>query len=214
MTKPAVLRPYSAEYSTTAMGMDMTLKRALTQENGRYLLVNKGSILIASLEERAHFTLKEGRIIGEDFTYSLKSLASRKREVRFLPEQGIIRSLRKKKWTEHTWQPNILDRLSQQEQLRLDLKAADTPPEEMVFTVVDGPKVEDKVMVFVGEEVLDTELGEMTTLHYRQVHDNPKKRSSDVWIAPELDYSMVRTLHVEDGTDIEVKLLKISFESD
>ena len=208
------LRTYAAEYKTTAMGLDMTLKRTLSREGQVFTLINKGSVLIASLEERAQFTLTDGRIRGETFNYRLKTLGSRKREVRFLPEQGVIRSLRKKQWTEHPWKPEILDRLSQQEQLRLDLMASVEPPPKLVFTVVDGAKVEDKVMVFVGAENIDTPLGALATVHYRQLHDNPNKRSSDVWLAPELDYTMVRTVHVEDGSEISITLNKITFTAE
>ncbi len=205
------LKPYRATYATTAMGMGMTLTRTLTEEAGRFTLRNEGEILVASLKEVAHFSLADGQIRGEDFEYRLKSLVSRRREVQFLPEEGKIRSLRKKAWTEHEWQPNILDRLSQQEQLRLDLMAATSTPARVSFTVIDGPKVSEKTLELVGPETVTTDFGDLETLHFRELHDNPEKRSSDLWVAPDLDYAMVKTVHNEDGTKIEIKLLSFAF---
>lgn len=204
------LQPYSARYSTTAMGLDMTLTRTLQEQDGTFTLTNEGSVLIASLRERAQFQLDQGRIIGQRFTYALGGLVKRKREVQFLPEQGLIRSLRKKRWTEHPWSADILDRLSQQEQLRLDLLSAESPPTELRFRVIDGPRVRERILDRIGNERLDTALGALETVHYRQRHDDPEERSSDIWLAPSLDYMMVRTEHVEDGTRIRIELLELS----
>lgn len=208
------LAPYSARYSTTAMGLGMTLKRSLKVTDGNYVLRNEGKVLVASLSEVANFTIEDGQIRGKDFVYQLKGIINRRREVKFRPETQEILSLRKDRWTVHPFDPNILDRLSQQEQVRLDLLAADKPPEQLVFTVVDGPRVRERVLELVGEEKIRLKPGELTTLHYRQVHDNPKERSSDTWIAPELDYLMVRTVHVEDGTEVKIELHDVVFEED
>ncbi len=201
-----ILSPYKARYTTTAMGLDMTLKRTLSEENGRYTLRNKGKVLVASLEEVATFTLDDGQIRGERFHYKLGGIVRRKREVQFDPDNGVIRSLKKKQWSEHAWSPDVLDRLSQQEQLRLALMASESPPAQISFTIVDGARVRPKTLELVGEETLDTEAGRLATLHYRQVHEDDK-RASDVWLAIDHDYLMVLTRHVEKGTTVEIKLV-------
>ena len=43
------------------------------------------------------------------------------------------------------------------------------------------------------------------------VHDDPD-RKSDVWVAPDLDYLMIKTVHIEDGKPVEVTLTKASIE--
>ena len=207
------LTPYQARYSTTAMGLGMTLERSLRRDGDRFTLRNEGSVLIASLKEVAHFSLVDGQIRGDTFSYKLGGLVRRKRAVEFLPEQNLIRSLRKDRWTEHTWQANILDRLSQQEQLRLDLMTASTAPSTLRFHVIDGPRVRERVLELVGKETLETALGALETVHYRQLHDDPDERSSDIWLAPSLDFTMVRTVHVEDGTEVQIELQSIEFDS-
>jgi len=208
------LVPYHARYSTTTMGLDMTLERTLSRDGGHYTLSSEGSVFLASLAEKAHFTLTNDRIRGQDFSYRLKGLVNRRREVVFQPEDGLIRSLRKKKWTEHPWAPDILDRLSQQEQLRLDLMGAPEPPRDLTFRVIDGPRVRERILRLVGREALDTGLGTLDTLHYRRVFDEDSDRSSDIWVAPELDYLMVKTVHLEGNTRIEINLLDTSLAGD
>lgn len=215
-TPATVLSPYEATYRTKAMGMTMTVERKLVPEASGYRLSSVGSSFLASLTEIAHFDLKEGRILGKDYSYELKSLVRRRREVVFQPEQGIIRSLRKDVWTEHPWSPDVLDQFSQQEQLRLDLRAAaragDTRPQELSFKVVDGARMKTRVLELVAEETLSTPLGDLLTLHYRQRRAADSDRSSDVWIAPSLDFMMVLTQHREDDSLIEIALESVSVQ--
>ena len=84
---------------------------------------------MVKLSEDSHFSVEGDQIVGDRFVYQLSGVSNRRREVLFDEEAGTIRSLRKKVWTEHPWSPDVLDRLSQQEQMRLKLLLAQTPPE-------------------------------------------------------------------------------------
>lgn len=204
------LEPYTASYKTTAMGLGMTLKRELIRnDDGSYTLSNRGSVLFMRLEEIARFQLVDNRIISESFDYRLSGLISRKRSVRFEPDQGIIRSLRKKKWTELPWEADIYDRLSQQEQLRLALMGRDEPPSTIDFRVVDGPNVRERVMEWVGNERITVPAGSFDVWHYRQRRDDDD-RASDIWVAPELAFLMVLTRHREDDQIISIELAETS----
>jgi hypothetical protein len=45
----------------------------------------------------------------------------------------------------------------------------------------------------------------VTTLHYERLHDDAG-RKSDIWLAPQWDYLMVRMVHIEDGDPVEMVL--------
>ena len=126
----------------------------------------------------------------------------------------MIKSLRKDVWTEHAWSPEVLDQFSQQEQLRLDLSNAassgNAAPKELSFKVVDGARMKNRVLELVAEEILPTSLGDLTTLHYRQRRASDSNRSSDVWVAPSLDFMMVLTRHIEDDSLIEIAIESLS----
>ena len=200
------LKPYTAQYTTTARGMSLTLTRELNRDaQGTYTLTNGGKILVAGFHEVAVFDLDGQRIIPQSYVYQGTGLVNRRREVHFTPGEDTIRSLYKKKWYDLPFSEGTLDRMSQQEQLRLFLVNDPTPREDLQFRIADGRRVKDYELVYVGEEVLDTPLGKVDTLHFKRLHDDPD-RKSDTWLAPGWDYMMVKTVHIEDGKPVEVTL--------
>ena len=210
------LETYTARYETSMYGMNLNIERKLVATDQGYRLSSEGKSFAATLfSEVADFSVTDGQIGGQHFIY--QSLVKRRREVHFLPEEGLIRSLKKKEWTEFPWEPSALDRLSQQEQLRLTLINAEqkgaAPPTSLTFVVIDGPKRGEKILDLVGTEELETALGTLETLHYQRRFEQSSDRSSDIWVAPSLDYLMVLTRHEEDGSPIELNITAVEFDS-
>ena len=209
----SVLSLYRAEYKTQVAGLGVTLKRSLTEEDGRYHLTQGGKKgFIVKLSEDSHFLVKGDQIVGERFVYQLSGVSNRRREVLFNEDAGTIRSLRKKKWTEHPWSPEVLDRLSQQEQMRLTLLGSETPPERISLSIIDGPRIKLKHFDLVETGTLDTSVGTLNTVHYTLRHDDPSERSSNAWLATDHDFLMVRTEHVEDGSKTVIQLQSATVE--
>ena len=198
---------YTAEYKTKLAGLSVTLTRTLTEDNGRYHLSQGGKkAFMVKLNEDSQFSVKGDQIVGQQFVYQLSGVSNRRREVLFDEEAGTIRSLRKKEWTEHPWSPEVLDRLSQQEQMRLKLLLAEAPPERISLSIVDGPKIKLKHFDLIETAVLETPVGALNTVHYRLIHEEPDERSSDTWLAVDHDFLMVRTEHVEKGSETVIQL--------
>jgi hypothetical protein len=200
------LKPFEAKYKTNALGIEVTLTRSLQEAEGRYVFRNEASLFIVSLKEQSEFTVKDGRIVGDHFTYALTGLGNRRRAVQFLHEEQIIRSLKKKQWTEHPLEADILDRLSQQAQLRLDLLNSPEPPEALHFRVVDGAQVKAYTLFNEGIETLQTPVGDLRTVHYRRDHGDDENRDSHVWLALDHDYLMVRSEHTEKNSTVLITL--------
>ena len=197
------LKAYSAQYKTSARGLNLTLNRELTlTDAGQYTLTNGGSALIAGFEEESLFRVEGTRIIPKSYVYQGTGLMNRRREVQFTEGAKTLRSLYKEKWYELPYNGNLLDRMSQQEQLRLLLLNNPTPEEDVIITVVDGKRVKDYTLRFVAREMLRTALGEVETLHFERDH-HKADRKSDTWVAPQWDYLMVKTVHLEDGKKVE-----------
>ena len=197
---------YEAQYRTKVSGIRITLTRSLTEEQGQYHLQQSGKAFLVKLLEQSDFTVDGNQIIGDRFSYQLSGVTKRRREVHYDPDAGVIRSLRKKTWTEHPWSADVLDRLSQQEQMRLLLIRAGTPPESMALKVVDGPNIKLKRFELVEEATLDTLAGTLSTVHYRLLHDDPDERSTDTWLAIDHSFLMVRTEHEERGSTTVVEI--------
>lgn len=208
------LRPYSATYETTASGMSLTLERQLkTDGSGNYTLTNGGKILVAGFYEVAAFRVDNGQVQPRSYVYQGTGLINRRREVQFTPGADTLRSLYKGDWYELPYTEGTLDRMSQQEQLRLLLLNDSTPEEDVFIRIADGRKVKQYQLVFVGEEALDTPVGKVATLHFKREHDDPD-RKSDMWLAPGWDYLMIKTIHIEDGKPVEVVLSSATIDGE
>lgn len=206
------LRPYTAQYNTSALGMTLTLDRELKSDGaGGFTLTNGGKILVAGFHEVSVFRVENGEVIPKSYVYQGTGLINRRREVHITPGEETLRSLYKGEWYDLPNKPGTLDRLSQQEHLRLLMLNDPNPRDDLVITVADGRKVKDYKIEFVGEEIVETGLGPVNTLHFERLHDDPD-RSSDIWVAPEWDYLMVKTVHVEDDRPVEVLLTRASIE--
>ena len=203
---------YEATYTTKVIGIKVTLNRNLTREGDRYHLSQAGKTFLLKLNEDSHFSLNGNQIVGEEFVYQLGGVSKRRREVLFDQQNGTIRSLKKEEWTEHPWSPDVLDRLSQQEQMRLKLIASETPPERISLSIIDGPRIKLKHFDLVETGALDTSVGTLNTVHYTLRHDDPSERSSDAWLATDHDFLMVRTEHVEDGSKTSIEIQSASVE--
>ena len=207
----SALRPFEAVYKTTALGMTLDLTRSLTRDGDNYRLESSGKNFLIKMKESADFRLTDSGIEGVRFNSKVKTLKSNNRAVEFDKELGVIKSMKRGEWSEHPLEPGVLDQFSQQQQLRLTLMQTDTPPETLQFRVIDGAKISDKSWQRLPNETLQTPLGNIEAVHYRAVHKNPKKRASEIWLAPNLDYLMVRTKHVERGATIEVEIKSLAW---
>ena len=207
--KPTVeLRPYVAEYKTKARGFNLNITRQLeTSENDSYVLTNRGRILVGGFHEVSVFSVQDRQILPKSYVYRGTGLVDRRREVHFSQATGAISSLYKDEWYELPYTPQTLDRMSQLEQLRLVLLSEPEPLDRLTLRVADGRRVKDSELVLVAEEVLQTPLGKVDTLHFERLHDDDE-RKSDIWLAPEWDYLMVKTVHIEDGDPVEMVLTK------
>ncbi|MAL96032.1 MAG: hypothetical protein CME40_13230 [Haliea sp.] len=200
----ALLKPYKAAYRTSARGMSVTLDRELKRDDeGSYTLTNGGSLLVVGLHEVAVFRVEAGHIQPRSYIYQGTGLINRRREVHFTPGSDVVRSLYKEEWYELPYSPGTLDRLSQQEQVRLDLLQRDEPRQTVSVSIADGKRVKDYELTYVADEILDTPLGPVNTLHFERLHDDPE-RESDIWLAPAWDYLIVKTIHVEDDKPVEM----------
>lgn len=205
------LRPFEAIYSTRAIGMTLDLTRTLTREDDVYRLQSSGENFLIKMKEFAEFRVTHSGVEGIRFNSKVKTLKTTKRAVEFDTERKLIKSFKRGEWTEHPFAPDVLDQFSQQQQLRLTLMQSNQTPETLQFRVVDGAKISDKVWRRLPNETLQTPLGDIDTVHYQAVHKNPSKRASEIWLAPSLDFLMVKTKHVERTSTIKVDIKSLKW---
>ena len=208
------LRPYTAEYKTTARGFDLNITRKLEAEDGdHFVLTNGGKILVVGFHEISVFTVEENRVLPISYVYQGTGLVNRRRELHFVGDEDRINSLYKDEWYQLPYSAATQDRMSQVEQLRLLLLESPVPARDITLRVADGKRVKDSQLVLIARETLQTPMGPVDTLHYERLHDDPD-RKSDLWFAPQWDYLMVKTVHVEDGDPVEMTLTSATIEGE
>ena len=209
----AELSTYQAQYRLSTRGITLEVTRELKESgDGSFTLSQGGKNLVASIHEMSAFRVDETRIVPKSFVYQLRApFVNRRREVHFTADSDTIRSLYKDKWYDLPYAEGTLDRMSQQEQLRLFLLNDPTPKEDFTVPVADGKRIKNYDFVFVAEETVQTALGQLRTLHFRRAHDDPE-RKSDTWIAPDLGYLIVKATHIEDGSPTELVITSVDVE--
>lgn len=76
------------------------------------------------------------------------------------------------------------------------------------YRIVDGgKKISEYNFEILGEEMLDTDLGRLNTLHIQRIGD---KRGTQVWCAPQLSYLPVRLVQQDtDGSELTMQIVSV-----
>jgi len=197
---------FSAEYSLHSMGTRIALmqRRFTKLENGNYLyysethtkgllaLIRKDSIIEQStwLFEQAQF---------RPLHYSYAHTGDKKnRQVRIDFDWAtslISTSVNDSNW-QMPMQPDIMDKLLYQLAIMVDLGKGKAP---IKYTVADGGKIKNYDFDLLGEELINTPLGEFLTVKLER-HKPNSKRMTTLWCARDLGYLPIKVENIEtDG---------------
>ncbi|HKW37579.1 MAG TPA: DUF3108 domain-containing protein [Burkholderiales bacterium] len=99
-----------------------------------------------------------------------------------------------------------------QDPLSLAYTFAFVPPKDKEYDIVraDGRGLTPFRFAVVGDEKIETPLGEMRTLHIAKVRDGAEDKATDIWFAADRDFIPVRVLVVDkDGTRADQLVTRI-----
>ncbi len=210
---PAALTPYSATYTAKYNGLNLKAVRTLTSLGGqRYRIATKASHFIGRINELSEFTIQANDYIRPDYYETSRS----------------IFGIKKAESTSFDWQTNIatyqskgekkkielvgndLDWLGYQVQLSIDMQAG---KKEFNYHIVRRGRSKDYRFVITGEEVVDTPMGKIDAIKLLQIRENNKRRT-ELWVAPKLEYLLVKLRQTEDdGDQYELFLKNVKIKS-
>ena len=148
--------------------------------------------------ERSLWTLVDDALRPLQYTYQ-RTGGKRDRNVSVKFDwdaQRIINTINGDSWRMPT-EPNVMDKLLYQLAVMHDLKSGRTP---LTYTVADGGKVKIYDFERMGEEMVNTPLGDMLTLKISR-HKQQSDQKMTLWCAPNLNFLPVKVENVEpDGT--------------
>lgn len=195
------LQPFRIQYKTRYelgwFSFDIDGERQLEAlPDNRWRFSFNAEASIASLQESSEFTLHEQQIQPLNYRFQTTGLLNKPTEtLLFSPEsQQIIDAQNNHHYTDQ-WQPGIQNNLSFMLQISLDLAQGKT---ELHYPVFDRNKIRELRFEILGEETINTPLGQLQAIKIQQIRSN-SKREIFAWLAPQHQYQMVRLAYHEKG---------------
>ena len=192
---------YQAEWK--GLSLD-SIRRIRQLDDGRWEAYNRSSLMFMSIEERSRFALEDGQIRSLDYLYDRQGMSD-KRDLRleFAPGYYQVSSPRGDGRLEAPLP--IYDLLNHQLQMRIDL-ACSPRREHYRYPIARRNRISDYDYRLVGEESVTTAAGTFDALVLER--GEPGDKLDRIWLAPKLDYLIVRLLHQEDDGSAELQLLR------
>lgn len=203
---PATLQPYEARYTLDwASGVSFSgdAIRTLRKEGSNWVLETNASAMFASLSERSSFALAPEI---QPLRYNFKRKIFGKKRTAQLDfnwqTQQVTNNVNEKPW-KMAIAPGVLDKLSVQLQLRLDVKAG---KKTLEYQVADGGRMKTYRFAIAGKESITTPAGTFDAIKVARDRGENSGRKTWIWLAPELDYLIVK-IHQIEKSDKEYKLV-------
>ena len=207
----SALKPYRANYRISKDGVVAEVKRELQQLPGdRWRLSDSARILFFRLEETAEAQLHESHITPLHYRYRQGPGKSRNQDIHYDWEQATARVELDDKIREVPLGLPTYDKLSLQLQLRLDLLSGRLE-QPRSYRLVDRGRIKHYRIEKIGEEILTLGKRQIQTVKLRQ-HSEGKDKETFIWVAPDLDYLIVRIVHEEDDERYEMLLESASLD--
>jgi hypothetical protein len=211
------LRPFSASYDiirgkTQVGSAELQLQRLA---DGRWSYQQRTLVrhllarifLPSDLSTRSLFSMKDGRLIPEQFTADAGG-SNEDQSLIFDWNRGRVTGTFDRKPVDLPLQPGLLDSLSVQIALMNELLAGRTPQR---FVLADKGRIKDYNYTAEGSETLRTAVGEYRTVIFRSSRPGSDK-STLFWCAPELGYLPLK-VERRDGNDVQFALLAKSLST-
>lgn len=209
----APLLEYVAQYEASANGLAATATRSLSRvDENSYRLSNslEASIAgqaLARLEQASEFTIDGKRVVPLNYSYQLSGVSRASHAIFFNWDAEVALSTE----GDESWQlqlyEGVMDQLSYQVAIRQALIDNTEIEPTFSFGIVDGDAIEMQEYRLVGEAIISTPLGELSTVKLERVREASDERVTEIWLALEWDFLLTRIEQVNSsGLRISLEL--------
>ncbi len=207
----AELQPFLLTYKASYGNMEATAMRSLSQPvgSGNWEMKSKVEVkllgaTLTGIEETSSFGWQHELPVSVSYNYEQKGLGKRQRKLEFAAAGQSANYTNGDKSGVITLTPPAFDSLNSTLVLRNHLLAGET---DISFAVADKTEASIQHYHVAGKENIVTPAGTFNSVHIQRVRDNDSKRTTDLWLAPEHDYVLVKLLQTEpDGNIISLQL--------
>ena len=206
------LTEFSAYYVASTNGISGEAERHLIhQAEDRYRLnvsleAKVAGVQIGDLEQASEFLWTEQGIRPLQYDYQVSGVSSDIETVSFNWDAGIALSADEdESWT-IALEDQVLDQMSYQQALALAV-AENPEAEEHRLKLVDGPIVEEHRFRMLGEEIIDTPLGQLRCIKLERVREENSGRATTIWLAADWEHLLAKIEQRNpSGMQIELSL--------
>jgi len=206
---------YSARYQASANGVSAIAQREFIRINDNSyrlqirLLAEIAGQQLAKLEQTSEIAFINNTFQPLSYSYMLSGISTVAHAINYNWEAKLALSRR----DEESWTIDlngaVWDQLSHQFALRQIFvnKKAETNSGEHEFLLIDGDEVEIHRYTVIGEEILITTLGSLSTVRLERIQEDSETRKTSIWLAKDWGYLLARIEQINDsGLRIEFDL--------
>ena len=200
---------FRAEYVAEYKGLPVRAKgirELLHLGNNRYRLVSSARSMLANVTESSEFDLSAGNVIPTNYSYERTGLGKNKEESARFDWQDQQLSHAE---TTSPLSAGTLDKLSYQFKLRTDVAraiAAGDTTAILEYEIADEAKRKRYRFQIIGEEILQTPLGDLKTTRVNRLRDDDDRQTS-LWLAIDHDFLLVKLKQTEQNRGFELNLV-------
>ncbi|MFK8020788.1 MAG: DUF3108 domain-containing protein [Pseudomonadales bacterium] len=195
----ADLKTYAAEYQATIKGMGVRMHRTFTVTGSSALVETSAKKLIFGLKESSQLDISEGKKLRVvRYSHKRKNLGDRHdRELSFDWNTNAVTDQLRPENKPLAIEYPVFDKLSYQEQFRLDL-AANPMAERLEYQVTEGQRTRLYAFDRIAEEQIDTPLGKLNSVKFKRDRGENSDRETYIWFATDWSYLLARLDQIEE----------------
>lgn len=162
-----------------------------------------------SPREQSRFCVIDGQIVAQQFEYSIEKRSKDGFRLDFDWPNKRVRTLKGGVLSEREVPQPSYDRFVIREAVRLWVirQQAGEAPAEAEFTMVDDDRIKAYRFAVIGPETIETPAGRIETI--RVDRTDSAKRPSHYWMAPSMDYALVKIEQLKNGkVELRMNLIK------
>ena len=209
------LVPFKATYKVFRKGSELgEAYRHLTKNKQTYTLETDSKISWLFLSDNRHevskFKLEQGKIVPQSYDYK-RTGTGRDRVTHTQFSSPTISTNYKSKDYQLAWQDNVLDPQLYQLVMQQQLIAGG---KEFDYSLVKRGKLVQYRFKIIGQEQLSLPYGKLDTVKIQRIRES-SKRNTLMWVAPSLNYAMVKLTQYKNGKEqADLQLSWLQFTSD
>lgn len=203
------LAPYSAKYTATYdagwFPISVDARRTLEQvENGQWKISFEAYSSIADFSEVSFFAFDK-HIIPQNYQYKTTGFFSKKYRAKTFDWENQTVLLDNKTPADYALSQNMLDSISYQEQMRLDLMQG---KKAMAYEVAYKSRIKEFEFEVEGTDTFKSNQGQIEAVKVRQTNHKNKKERTYIWFAKDYDFIILKLVLVDRHGDKNTIVLK------